>query len=268
MLIAMLILVGVAVLLMAIIWLTTQVFLTPATGPVELVDIGDGDGFLAGGMELEGPIEEEVGLETELDEPAVQDTLAAIADAVGAQAALLDDPALTDQMRSGRGGGSRGDGRTPGHGSGSGGGVSRNWKFRFIKVSSLQIYARQLDFFKIELGVVIPGGKVQYAFNVSKARPDSRIGPSGAEKRYYMSWDGDSELKEADTELLRRAGIESQGRLQVKFIPPELESDLYGKEKAYAGDRSEAPENVRTTWFRVVEQGNGYSFVVADQSYK
>ena len=95
MLIALLILVGTVVSLMLIVWLTTQIFLSQAVVEVELMDIGEGEGLLAGGMELEGPIEEEIGMETDLDEPAVQDTLAAIADAVGAQAALLDDPALT-----------------------------------------------------------------------------------------------------------------------------------------------------------------------------
>ena len=61
---------------------------------------------------------------------------------------------MTDEMKAGRGGGSRGDGRTPGFGRGSGSGVARRWEVRFIEGNTLQTYARQLDFFEIELGVL------------------------------------------------------------------------------------------------------------------
>lgn len=157
MLISLLILVGVVVFLMLVVWLTNQIFLSQAAVPVEMVELGEGEGLLAGGMELEGPIEEEIGVESELDEPAVENTLAAIADAVGTRAALLVDPALTDQLKSGRGGGSRGDGRVPGFGSGSGSGIRRRWQVRFIQGNTLETYAQQLDYFKIELGVLMPG---------------------------------------------------------------------------------------------------------------
>ena len=267
MLIALLILVGTVVSLMLIVWLTTQIFLGQAVVEIELVDIGEGEGLLAGGMEFDGPTEEEIGMETDLDEPAVQDTLAAIADAVGAQAALLDDPALTDESQAGQGGGSRGDGRTPGFAKDSGSGIARQWEVRFIKGNTLQTYARQLDYFKIELGVLMPGNKVLYAYNVSKARPDRREGPADKENRYYLTWRG-GDLVEADRALLAQAGIQSQGRIILKFLTPELEGQLYRMEKAQAAGVNEPPENVRKTWFRVVEQADGYAFRIADQSYK
>ncbi len=266
-LVALLILIGVAVFLMLAVWLTNQISLGQAAVPVELIDLGDGEGPLAGGMELEGPVEEEIGVENEMEDPSVPETLAAIADAVGLSAALLENPALTDQMKAGRGGGSRGDGRVPGFGSGSGSGIARRWEVRFIKGNTLETYARQLDFFKIELGVLASGNKVNYAYNVSNSRPDTRTGPADGEKRYYLTWQG-GDLVEADRELLTRAGIESQGRIILKFLTPELEGQLYGMEKARAVSANEKPENVRKTWFRVEAQGAGYVFAVADQSYK
>lgn len=266
MLIALLVLVGVVVSLMLIVWLTTRIFLGQAAVPVELVELGEGEGLVAGGMELEGPIEEVIGMETELDEPAVRETLAAIADAVGAQAALLEDPALTDEMNAGRGGGSRGQGRVPGFGTGSGSGVARRWEVRFIEGNTVQTYARQLDYFKIELGVVMPGNQMHYAHNLAKPRPDTRLGPPD-QKRYYLTWlDGD--LVEAEHELLSRAGIQSRGRIVVKYLTPQLESQLYNMEKRRAAGVNEKPEDVRKTWFRVITQGDGYAFEVADQSYK
>ena len=271
MLIAALVLVGVVVTLMLIVWLTTQISLRQKVVTPEMVDIGEGDGLLAGGMELEGPIEEEIGMETDLDEPAVQDTLAAIADAVGAQAALLNDPVLNNESRAGRGGGARGDGRVPGHGTGSGSGVGISWEVRFISGGSLQDYARQLDFFEIELGVLMPGNnQVHYAKNLTKSRPDTRVGPADTERRCYLTWSG-GDLVEADHELLTdRAKIDSRGsgRIILKFLTDELFGKLRALEKAKAAGINEEVENVRKTWFAVKEQGDGYVFEVADQSYK
>lgn len=264
MLIALLVLVGVAVFLMLVVWLTNQIFLTQTAVPVEMMELGEGEGPLGGGMELAGPVEEEIGMDSDLEEPAVKDTLAAIADAVGEQAALLDDPALSDQMKSGRGGGSRGDGRGLGRGSGSGSGLARQWEVRFIKGNTLDTYARQLDFFQIELGVLEPGNRVRYASHLTKSRPDTRIGPADQEKRYYLTWRS-GDLQQADRELLARAGVEAAGRIILKFLPPALEAQLYNMEKARADSLG---EKARRTRFGIVPEGEGYSFFIMDQSYK
>lgn len=260
-LIALLILVGTVVLILFAIWLTSRVFLHQEAVPVELVTVGEGDGLDAGGMNLDQPTEEEIGLETDLETPAVEQTLATIADAVGNQMALLQDPTLTDQALSGKGGGSQGDGRMVGRGTGSGSGVPRNWELRFEEGNTLQSYAKQLDFFKIELGVLAPGNQVVYAYNLSKATPDTRTGTADQEKRYYLTWRGGA-LQEADRDLLTKAGVDSSGRLILKFLPPEVEGALVALEKGYA---NREPEEIRKTRFGIRSQGSGYAFFVMEQ---
>ena len=67
------------------------------------------------------------------------------------------------------------------------------------------------------MGVVRPGGKIDYAFHLSKPKPDTRTITEAYknERRYWLRWT-DGELKKADDELLERAGIDPQGWL-LKF---------------------------------------------------
>jgi hypothetical protein len=181
-----------------------------------------------------------------------------IAEAVALKTAQLDDPAWGGRRGPGKGGGSGG-------GTGSGSGVSRRWEVRFLKGNTLDTYARQLDFFGIELGVLMPGNRVIYAFNLTKRKPDTRTAAADQEKRYYLTWRS-GELQEADRELLGRAGIQNTGRIILKFLTPQIEAHLAGLEKAHAGRHA---ENVRRTRFEVRDDGaGGYCFVVVDQSYK
>ena len=114
---------------------------------------------------------------------------------------------------------------------------------RLWKGPDVDQYARRLDFFKIELGVVRPGGKIDYAFHLSKPKPDTRTITEAYknERRYWLRWT-DGELKKADDELLERAGIDPQGWL-LKFVPPDTEVLLANLEQAKAGpDRECAGE--------------------------
>ena len=144
---------------------------------------------LGGDTELETDMEELVH-EVEFEEPEFQDTLATIADAVATKAALLEDPTFSDQVGTAKGG--------PG----------RRWTFGWVRPrTNRESHAigrsrflegqhheaptrRQLDFFKIELGVLFPGNRVEYARNVSKdlIRIQRSRGPADEEKRYYLTW--------------------------------------------------------------------------------
>ena len=189
MLLSMVILLGIVVLILLIIWLTSQIFLRHAAVPVRLVELGDSDSPIGGGDELEEL--EDLGLESDLLTPMLPETLASIADAVGPAKAMLDNPRLTGMDRAG----GTGDGRMPA-GEGWGRGKGRRWEFRFPS-QSLSKYAEQLDFFGIELGVVQKGGKVEYAYDLTKSTSGTRVGPSETEKRYYMTWQG-GDLEKAD----------------------------------------------------------------------
>lgn len=257
-LIALLVLVGAAVLLAFLLWLTSRVFASNKAVPVLLENIGDGGG-LGEVMDLDV---EEVGLETDLEDPEFKNTLAIIADAVALKTSVLEDPTFLDNLEKGVGG-RKGDGRAPGFGSGRPG-KPRHWEVRFIRGNTLKTYARQLDYFKIELGVLLPGNKVEYAYNLSKSRPDRRSGPADQEKRYYLTW-RQGGLEEADRDLLALAGIRGEDRLILKFIPPELEIALITLERERAGDKL---DRIRATTFQIRAERGGYSFYVVDQTYK
>jgi hypothetical protein len=267
MLLALLALIGTAVLTMFILWLTSQIFASRKTPPVLLEDIGTGDTGQSGGTQLDAPMAEELGLETDLEEPSLEQTLATIADAVASQVAMLDDPALTDEMLSGKGG-STGDGRGMGFGSGPGGtGKARRWEVRFPPGNTIETYKRQLDHFGIVLGVMEPGdgdvAKVVYASKFTQETPNRHEGPSTEEQRYYLTWRSGG-LEQADLELLSGVNIDGKGKLILKFIPAELEQALLNLERGRAGDRA---ESVRTTRFGIRPKGGGYEFYVIDQTY-
>ena len=257
-LIALLALVGLAVLILFLLWLTSQVFASTAAGPVEFELIGEGGGL----GDTEDLDVEEVGLETDLEDPEFKDTLTAISDAVVAKTAALEDPTPFDNLEKGRGG-RKGDGGGPGYGPGRPG-KPRHWEVRFIQGQTLKSYAAQLDYLKIELGVLAPGGKVEYAYNLSKDPPDHRTGETEQEKRYYLTWRKGG-LQEADRELLALAGIQAQGKLILKFLTPQLEADLLQKERQKAGADA---DKVRATVFQLEAQGSGYVFKVTDQTYR
>jgi len=246
MLLALVGLLGVVVTILLLVWLTSQIFLTQAAVPVELIELGNPDVPLSESMELEGPLDEEI----EMQEPSAMDTLAAVADAVATNAALLDNPSLSNSENRGRGGGGGGGTRAE---------PARRWEV-FFEGNSLEVYAKQLDSFGIELGVLMPGNEVRYASNLSKSKPDTRTGPADEEKRYYLTWRG-GELQQADRELLSRAAIDSSGRIILKFLPPAVEATLQALEKRHQGSD---PGRGQKTRFGIRPQGDGFAFFVID----
>ena len=257
---AWVILLGVVVVIMLVIWWTSQIKLGQAAVEVELMELGQGDGPLGGDMKLAGAINEEI----ELMEASAETTLAAIADAVSTKVAVLDDPLLSDRTGKGRGGGGRGMGLGPGTGTGN----SRPPEFVLKKGLSLDAYAKILDGLDIELGVLLPGNKVHYAKNLASSTPTTKIGPADKEKRYYLTWRS-GELLQADRELLSRAGIDPGSNLILKFLTPQRESNLVALAKKYARKetgRDVDPKNILKTRYGVrPAKAGGYEFWVIRQ---
>ena len=258
-LLALLILIGLTVLILLVTWLTNRIFVSQTAVPVELADFDRGDGPVGGGPPLQAPDPEEI-QEFDLQEPVIEETLSDISLVVKMKEPQLNDPMLTRQEATG----GLGDGRgiDSGHGEEKGG-VQRRWEIHFVNRGALEVYAQQLDFFGIELGVLLPGGKVAYAFNLAKAKPDTRIDVVEKEKRYYFTWRS-GDLQQADRELLARAGIEAGNPIILKFLPPAVEAQLVALEKALAGTRA---KDVRKTRFGIRSAGNGYTFYVLEQTY-
>lgn len=265
--ISLLILIGLAVASLFLIWATSRIFVTQAPVPVLLEEIGGGreDGVIGESMEIDAPDAEEIAQESELTEPQIEQALDQITDVVATLQADLTTPAESEDIESGGGGKSHGDGRQVGRGSGSGEpGIPRaqRWEIYFQDGGTLESYARQLDFFKIELGVVGGTNQVQYAFHLAQPKPDTRVGPAGDENRLYMTWRRGS-LQQADQELVSRAGLSAAGRLVVQFYPPDTENLLANVERNFRGLEA---TKIRKTRFGVREAGSGFEFFVIDQT--
>jgi hypothetical protein len=269
-LIALLICVGAAAAMLLFIWFSGKITFRQKAVDVELTEVaqdgeGGGDGLAAGGSPLDAPSDEPtVGADRESAD--VQESINVLNNAVASKAVEIDDVdaiAPTRHGSYGSGGGIYGrfgPGRGLGHGSGKPG-WPRHWEVLFAK-NTLAAYARQLDFFKIELGVLMPG-KIVYVYNLQKPKPDARIVASekANEQRYYLIWQN-GELEKADKELLTRAGVDFAEYPILKFLPTDAEKQLIAAERSY---QNAEPKNIRKTRFTVQAVGNGFEFHVVDQ---
>lgn len=258
-LIALLLLIGSLVAIMFVLWLSSQILAQPRAVPVTLVPRGDGAGI--SDTETHDPNVIEPGLEFEDDEPTFLESLESVDNIISDNAALFSEPSPQDDSLL-TPGGKIGDGRTKGDGVGLAGRV-RRWEIRFDQGITIDQYAKMLDYFKIELGVLKPGGKVVYVSRLSDAKPTVREGDSIAEQRYYLTW-LKSGTDDADGMLLDKAGVARQGRLIIKFLPPDLEARLEKMEADYAKNRL---SNVKASFFRVQPNGNDYRFNLYYQVY-
>lgn len=158
-----------------------------------------------------------------------------------------------------------GDRRGLGHGPGPGGGGIANdqrWFITFGDEVSLREYAQQLDFFGIELGALLPDGKLIYLSRMSQPAPLKREATSGKdEQRMYMTWRGGNR-KEADAKILQAIGVNPSQAVIFHFYPQRTEQLLLTLE--YQHEKLQAHQ-IRRTYFSVVKQGTGYEFVVVRQ---
>jgi hypothetical protein len=264
-LITLIILIGVTVAILFIIWLTTTLVFRQKSVPVKLVENVAGRGDHAEGFErdLEAPGLEEM---PELQEPQLEASLEAVTDAVTAVAASMDVLA-TDSTVTGRGEGGMGDSRPPGP-SGEGENIIPRWERWEVRwtSNSISAYARQLDFFGIELGAAGGSPNVDYAAKLSQSRPTRRSGPPDAEKRLYMTW-REGNLQAFDRTLLSRAGINTTNRLIMQFFPEEVEDRLAWIEMQNADGRS-VKEFLRTVFGVRSTRGGDFEFYVMEQRFR
>ncbi len=166
-------------------------------------------------------------------------------------------------------GSSKGTGnkRALGFGPGTKGGVPREmrWFVKFIERGTLDEYAQQLDFFGIELGAIMPDGKLVLVSKFSGGKPTAKTVASGAdEKRLYFTWRGGSR-KAGDLELFQKAGVNaSNATMILHFYPPVTENVLANIELQY---RNRKAIEIRRSYFVVRKAKDGYEFSVSSQTY-
>ena len=257
-LVALLILVGLAFTMLVIVWITSRVWTTQEAVPVEFIEelAGRGDAAMGSARDLEEPGQEEL---EDLEEPQLEETLKALTDAISTQAATLDT--LEGEARSSTKGKGLGDSRAAGPG-GSGNVIPRweRWQIEY-DAKTLGEYAQILDHFGIQLAAFGGGKKeIDYAYNLSKKRPDTGVATrEERDKWLYFIW-RHGPLRAADRDLLSSAGIDTRGRTLMQFYPSKVENILASLENQELSGKS--LESVRQTVFGVIGDAGQYQFVV------
>jgi len=269
MLLTTLLVLGSVTVLMFLIWLSNRlIFVTPAVPVTVLEDVGGGgSGTMLGSTEqsLDEPSPEEFrGVAP--TEVSVAQTIESVASVIATKAQDLEAISGGTSLGKGEGTGT-GDGRGKGPGGpGTSDGIPAHerWEIRLSAASSDE-YAKQLDFFKVELGVAGGGNPdVDYITNLSAAKPKVRSAKPQEETRLrFLHRSG--ELRQADRELAAKAGVRTDGRVVFQFYNDQTYQSLLALEAARKGNRRLA--EVRRTVFGVRTSGRGYEFYVIDQQY-
>ena len=266
MLLALVIVIGLAVVVMGAVYLSRLEFSSPESIvllPDDEQAAGRGDHAAGFARDFAPPGQEEV---DQLNEPTLEQSLEAVTDAVSNIAASLNTvESASAEASQGSG---MGDSRPPGP-LGEGANIisrAQRWQLKFT-ARNVKTYAGLLDFFKIELGAIGGGNDVDYAYELSGS-PKKRTAPGDAEKRLYILWREAGPLKTFDEQLMRSAGIDTRGREIVKFINPELETKLAVLEKEFAFKQHKrnvhAKEFARTI-FECQPDASGFQWVVLEQ---
>lgn len=248
------------------VWVTNRPPETESFVPVELIDLAGGveDGAPDESLMVESP--EEVSDDPSLAEVESEETeVAEMFDNVLELAETANNQAQeqyeTDLRNAGKTGSATGTGRSPlGFGEGEGGlPREQRWFITFREGATLTEYAEQLEHFKIQLGALLPSGKLIYLSNLTAPRPTTQeITDGSQEKRLYMTWQG-GQLRGADRKLFAKAGIDVTGGILFHFYDPRTENELALLEQKKS---TKDIEEIRRTYFVVRSVRSDYSFAV------
>lgn len=263
-------LLGLTGLLIAI-WFTNRIPAPPEPVPIEIIEMPGGyeDGNPDDTPELESPAEEipdPAIAETQDDQVQIEELLETIVE-LSDSAQQMEAIESESSANSGKVGSASGTGGRPlGMGGSGKGGFSRaqRWRIKFDD-GDLITYAKQLDFFNIELGALFKDGRLIFIKDMSRPTPAKREVQTGdGEERLYMTWKGGSR-KQADAAMFKKAGVpNAESAMLMHFYAPETEQLLARTELAY---RNRKTSEIRSTFFTVRKDGTGYKFVVTSQSY-
>ncbi|MEE2844601.1 MAG: hypothetical protein VX761_08860 [Planctomycetota bacterium] len=262
-LIALNMLMGLAVAILLLMWLSTIDIQRIAPIPVIMVPPKPpGDNPKGYEEDVEAPGLEEV---QDFTEPRIEETFLAVTDLVTATSGAL--VALNTGATSSSHGSGMGDKRSPG-GTGGGGGEDYSDRWR-VNITALNIgsFARILDSFSIEC--VVFGGGVKtfdYARNLSDTAPTAYSREKADARGVYDPSDANARLW--TRELCEKAGIPVQGRFPTHAYPIVLNQKLTALEFASATAAGKQMDEVRRTTFEVRGTGGAFEFYVTKQEYK
>ncbi|MBI1345778.1 hypothetical protein GC163_05770 [bacterium] len=254
------------------VWMTNRVAPPAKAVPVELIELPGGfdDGSVDETLRVDSN-DPEVTDASPTDEISEELEIAESLDSVTELSDVAAEPVQrqfeTSVKNSGKRGKVSGTGRRALGAGGGQGGIPREqrWFVRFSDEVDLNEYAKQLDFFRIELGTLLPGGELVYLSQISTPKPMIRRIQTGKdEQRLYMTWQG-GQRRFADAQLFARSGINTPPNAPLfHFYPPEIENQLAVLERDYRGKPA---SQIKRTYFSVEPAGNGYRFEVVRQLY-
>lgn len=158
-----------------------------------------------------------------------------------------------------------GTGRPPiGFGKGKGGFPREmRWFVKFVERGTLDEYAQQLEFFGIELGALMPDGKLILVSKLTAPKPTVRSVTNGEEeKRLYFTWKGGTR-KGVDLQLFQKAGVDATNALIMHFYPPQTENQLAVLEQQYKNRKA---NEIKKTYFAVRSAKQGFEFTITSQT--
>ena len=264
--------VGVLCMCLAVVtvWLTTRPPKAPDAVPVEFIEMPGGfeDGSPDETLRVDSPEPEArdaVPAESAADEVEIAEAIEAVVEMSEAATQQVQQQFDSGIQNTGKIGSAKGTGRRAlGFGPGTGG-IPREqrWFVKFGERASLDEYAKQLDFFKIELGALLPDGRLAYLSNLTDPVPQVRYIKSGSdEARLYMTWQG-GDRRAADVQLFAKANVVVRGDTIIfHFYPKAMENTLAQLELDY---RNRSVKQIRRTYFAVEPEAKGYKFSVFRQ---
>lgn len=159
-----------------------------------------------------------------------------------------------------------GTGRPPiGFGKGKGGFPREmRWFVKFVERGTLDEYAQQLEFFGIELGALLPDGRLALVSKLTAGKPTVRYVTNGQEeKRLYFTWKGGTR-KALDLQLFQKAGVDASNAVMIMHLyPPETENQLAVLEKQY---KNRDAKDIKKTYFAVRSAKQGFEFTITSQT--
>ena len=262
---------GLAVVWLAIIWVSNQLAPVKKSTDLELIELPGGfeDCVVGETLQLESPddpsndpsLAETPSEQTQIEE--MIENVIELSDDATRQAEQQWDAHFENTGE--RGSASGTGGRPLGMGSGEAG-IPREqrWFIRFSDRRNLAEYARQLDYFGIELGALIAGRELVYVAKFASKRPTvRRVTTGNGEQRLYMTRQG-SGRSAADVELLKKARIDVGAAPIFHFYPAKTEMMLAELERGYS---SRPVEEIRRTYFAILNTTSGFRIEVTKQSY-
>ena len=261
-LVAGLVMLGFLFAVLFLIWVTTVIDFSQRTeGPIVISGEDLGEEKPKG----EADDAEDPGVEEfpEVETPQLANALEAVSDSISSvQGALEKRSGSAEQMGKGSGFGSR-------EGGGGGGGGIPEYKRWIISFSaaSPDVYAKQLSFFNIDIGVVSetkqsikrladPGGAKRVINSNRKTEGDNLYFVH--KKQRFLAW---------DRQLAGQSGIDTNKALTVQFYPDATRQIIREVEAAKLREAKKELKDVKNTNLKVVPDGNNYKFEVTGFIY-